>query len=414
VLPPDSTADDRFGAALALRDGQLLVGAPGDGLGRAYLFDTSTGALLRTLDEPANPATSTRFGSALAIAGDALVVGAPGTALLEPGSLYVFDRATGNHRLTVENPRPDRALGFGAAVAATDTTWFVGATTQWSPFFPAHAIVHVLDAADGGLRQLLRHPARFEPFQAFGAALVTRGNDELVVGSPVTTPGAPGAAYLFSTACPRCGPCERCAPALHACEAEPVCRPRVWLLGDSITHLYADDLAALVPEWDVEDFGFPFEISGEGADRLADLLRQVERVPHVALASFGTNDITFGAVTGLSQVVILDAVTTHMTSIRQRLVDAGVRPVMAAPISLPRSLWPVLFPDPGVAAYRAETVLGIRRALRALRPTATFYLRHLDDFPPDDPIHPDDGGQAMLAWRAHYALRRQLGRLGFH
>src|SRR5262249_53343247 len=69
----------RSGVALAADAGRVLVGAPFDGTagsnaGAAYLFDATSGALLRTFVSPA-PSADARFGSAVALAGDVVVVG---------------------------------------------------------------------------------------------------------------------------------------------------------------------------------------------------------------------------------------------------------------------------------------------------------------------------------------------------
>jgi cysteine-rich repeat protein len=92
VSNPAARPGDQFGTAVALADGNVLVGAPlADGgavdTGAAYVFDGSTGALLQALPNPAQAAFD-RFGFAVAGVPEGLLIGAPG-----PSVAYLFARA---------------------------------------------------------------------------------------------------------------------------------------------------------------------------------------------------------------------------------------------------------------------------------------------------------------------------------
>src|SRR5207249_4548025 len=124
LTKPTPAFDDLFGFALAAAGDTVVVGAPFDasgapGAGAAYLFDASTGALLHTFLNPlANP--DGRFGSAVAIAGGAVLIGAPfdDTGAADAGIAYLFDAASGALLATFENPTPAPGDQFGASLAA--------------------------------------------------------------------------------------------------------------------------------------------------------------------------------------------------------------------------------------------------------------------------------------------------------
>lgn len=91
---PEPSVDDEFGGAIALVNGDILVGASGDELdgvrhvGSAYLFDGWTGQLLMTLRSPSDT-PSFYFGNAVAATDEFLILGAPGT--LPTSNVFVFE-----------------------------------------------------------------------------------------------------------------------------------------------------------------------------------------------------------------------------------------------------------------------------------------------------------------------------------
>src|SRR5262249_36076729 len=90
VMPVDGSAPlvienpapaprDLFGASVAVGGGEIIVGAPWDDMvaqnaGTAYVFDGTTGALLRTLFVPGSSSNSQCARQVAALGGDALVV----------------------------------------------------------------------------------------------------------------------------------------------------------------------------------------------------------------------------------------------------------------------------------------------------------------------------------------------------
>ena len=96
----DGQPGDRFGAAVDLRDGEALVGAPGKGYaafqypdGGAYLFRDDGGVWRQDAEmEPVRGQSPARFGSCLALAGRDLFVGSPGELRADgqTGRVHVF------------------------------------------------------------------------------------------------------------------------------------------------------------------------------------------------------------------------------------------------------------------------------------------------------------------------------------
>src|SRR5690606_28118057 len=95
---PAPAAGDRFGAAVAVGSGFVVVGAPGDDTaasdgGSVYVFDLS-GNLLHTLTMPAAMAGDA-FGAAVAVSpsGGRVAAGAPDAdaGATDAGSVAVFD-----------------------------------------------------------------------------------------------------------------------------------------------------------------------------------------------------------------------------------------------------------------------------------------------------------------------------------
>lgn len=189
-LPPGA----RFGAALAAAPGTVVVGAPGfvrDGVpaaGRAFVFDAATGTLLHVLERPGGAVADDRFGAAVAIAGGRVLVGAPATDD-RPGHAFLFELATGAVLALAPAARV-AADEFGAAVAFAGDDAIVGApgarggAGAASRFAPDGVLLDTLDRG-GGL-----------PGDRYGAALAFAG-ETLFVGAPgdAAQAAAAGAVY---------------------------------------------------------------------------------------------------------------------------------------------------------------------------------------------------------------------------
>ena len=98
----DTGLNDQFGTSVSISGNYAIVGtsneddAGGTGSGKAYIFNVTTGALVKTLDNPNThaPSTNDRFGATdgVGISGEYVIVGAAGNTPsgTSSGSAYIF------------------------------------------------------------------------------------------------------------------------------------------------------------------------------------------------------------------------------------------------------------------------------------------------------------------------------------
>ena len=136
-----TSLSDLFGHSVAISGNYAIVGAYGEdeasGLqsGKAYIYNVTTGALVHTLNNPNGYSTSASdyFGYSVAISGNYAIVGAYGeddASGTNSGKAYIFDVTTGLLVRTIDNPN---AYGtslsdqFGWSVAISGNYAIVGA-----------------------------------------------------------------------------------------------------------------------------------------------------------------------------------------------------------------------------------------------------------------------------------------------
>ncbi len=119
---PTLSINDRFGRSVAAVGNKILVGASWDDTGAedagaAYLFDAATGDLLQTFRNP-TPEDQDSFGHSVAFVGDNAIIGAPGKNFGNEGSGsgYLFDTSTGDLIHSFQNPAPAGVIGLSVAV----------------------------------------------------------------------------------------------------------------------------------------------------------------------------------------------------------------------------------------------------------------------------------------------------------
>ncbi|HEY7504452.1 MAG TPA: choice-of-anchor B family protein [Gemmatimonadales bacterium] len=197
---------DRLGAAVAVRAGVLLAGAPGRDEERGSVLVFARGRTagewtLRGTIQPGATAAGDWFGAAVAFDGQRALVGAPGgtagpldSTRLRPGQAFVFRSAGGKWseetRLTPPTPAGNGAMGMAVLLEGTEA--LIGAprtdslagtvvrfTRQGTTWTQAGTI-----APDSAVR-----PA------GFGSSLAWDGSD-LLVGAPLVGMNA-GAVHVF-------------------------------------------------------------------------------------------------------------------------------------------------------------------------------------------------------------------------
>jgi outer membrane protein assembly factor BamB len=121
-----AVAGGGFGYSVAIFGNKAIVGAPYNGFGAAYLFDVTTGQELYKLEPsnyiPSPPAFTPEFGSSVAISGNTAIVGTR-----FENAAYLFDVTTGELLKKLNGPSDSQ---FGLSVAISDDLAVVGARVE--------------------------------------------------------------------------------------------------------------------------------------------------------------------------------------------------------------------------------------------------------------------------------------------
>jgi hypothetical protein len=198
---------DNFGHSVALSGNRALISATGDDTGATnsgavYLFDTASGTLLRTFTNP-TPAANDQFGTAIALFGNIALISAlfDDTGATDTGAAYLFDTTTGALLHTFLNPTPAASDNFGTSVALSGSRALIGAISDGTSGFHEGA-AYLFDTVTGNLVQTLLIPTPVGNSEFLGQCAALSG-DYAVVGSAFRNHGAPlnqqgfGGAFLY-------------------------------------------------------------------------------------------------------------------------------------------------------------------------------------------------------------------------
>jgi len=200
---PTPTANQFLASALAPMGSNVLVGAPaevgGVGIpdGAAYLFDGTSGALLKSLVNP-TPSPYDHFGHSVAALGNNILVSAPGhdAAAADVGAVYLYDGDSGLLIRTLQKPVPQAGDGFGTSIAIVGGNVLVGAPGDDSAG-PDAGAAYLFDGANGQLLAMFLNPSP-DAGDAFGFCLAAVGNDVVISAPWDDANGAnAGAVYVF-------------------------------------------------------------------------------------------------------------------------------------------------------------------------------------------------------------------------
>ncbi|MEM9303471.1 MAG: carboxypeptidase regulatory-like domain-containing protein [Pseudomonadota bacterium] len=223
VFADDAAPGDRFGSAVAIDGGLLVVGATGSasqakGSGSlkqsAYLFQAGSGGAdqLRQLvaSNLAN-ATSSGFGTSVAISGNLMVVGAPSgqkesadgageVSGTDSGAAVVFEIDGGNATQVgvLTDPAGASGDGFGTAVAVSGPTVAAGIPNKQTSGLSTGAAA-VFERLGQNLFSAPMEATGTADGDAFGASLALDGVS-MVVGAPGadTVAQEAGSAFVFA------------------------------------------------------------------------------------------------------------------------------------------------------------------------------------------------------------------------
>jgi len=205
LVDPNQTVNGAFGSDVAVSGNVAVVGAFGEDTGATdagsvYIYDVTTGALLRTLNNP-TPTASDRFGEKVAIDGNIAVIGASrdNATTVDDGAAFIFDVTTGALLHTLTGPTPAASDGFGASVAIDGNYVLVGEGQDTVGGFRAGSL-HVYDATTGALINTFNNPTPASG-DLFGNAVAIDG-DIAVIGAVSDDTGASnsGSAYIYNVA----------------------------------------------------------------------------------------------------------------------------------------------------------------------------------------------------------------------
>ncbi len=198
---PTMTARDAFGHSVAVSEDWALVGARGDDtagmdVGQAHLFDSDSGGLVHTFDDP-TPTSEETFGYSVAVLGNRVLIGAPGFVFgTDIGEAHLFDAVSGDFLRTFDDPTPTGRDLFGLSVALDGDRVLIGApgdNTHGSGIGQAH----LFDAVTGALIHTFDDPT-ITNSDLFGTSVALDGDRVLIGAHGDSTHGpAIGQAHLF-------------------------------------------------------------------------------------------------------------------------------------------------------------------------------------------------------------------------
>ena len=163
---PTATSHDFIGSEISYTpNGDIVVGAwqnrvNGTISGGIYLFNGTTGSLLLTIDNP-DPNTYAYFGSEIAVTSDGNIVagGSLDPNSNYPNQVYLFDGTTGSLLLTIDNPDPNTYAYFGRTVATTSDGNILATAGQGTVNGIHQGSIHLFDGATGELLLTINNSA---------------------------------------------------------------------------------------------------------------------------------------------------------------------------------------------------------------------------------------------------------------
>ncbi|MEQ9552778.1 MAG: CHAT domain-containing protein [Coleofasciculus sp. G3-WIS-01] len=207
-LSPNSTADGRFGFAVAGMDSnKVIVGAPGenDKEGRAYLFGDG---LIQSYTNPHSSTsdgdTQLGFGYSVAAVGSNVLVGSPGydhneinATIIDAGAAYLFDGSSNSPLTEFFSSNPVSDGQFGYSVAGMESDVLVGAPGEMVGIRTAGS-AYLFSNSDPNQEQRLISPNPTDSGR-FGHSVAAMGTQILVgASSDNLGQGVQGAAYWFN------------------------------------------------------------------------------------------------------------------------------------------------------------------------------------------------------------------------
>ena len=210
-----TSASDQFGRSVSISGNRVIVGAPyeddapSNGSGKAYIFDVTTGSLLHTLSNPNAYGTSANdnFGYSISISGNYAIFGShleDEVGNTDSGKAYIFDVTTGSLLRTLSNPNAygtSASDQFGVSVAISGNLALIGARYEADAGGTLSGKAYIFDVTTGSLLHTLNNPNAHgtSANDNFGSTVSISGNLALVgVSQEDDASGTTsGKAYIF-------------------------------------------------------------------------------------------------------------------------------------------------------------------------------------------------------------------------
>lgn len=205
---PTPAQNDFFGVSVSIFDDRVLIGAMNDDTGgtdagSAYLFDAITGALLHTFNNPAPDYDGDHFGRSVSLSGNKVLIGVWGDVTREydrSGVVYVYDSSTGELLHTINNPSPANYDYFGYDISVSGNLAIIGANGDDVDGNLYSGSAYLFDMTTGQLVHTFNNPA--PPTSHFGREVGISG-DYIIIGSNnsinnLSIEGS-GSVYLYNT-----------------------------------------------------------------------------------------------------------------------------------------------------------------------------------------------------------------------
>ena len=213
----DISASDSFGYSGSISESYAIVGAyreddaGGSDSGKAYIYSTSTGALLYTLDNPNPYATSASdsFGYSVSISDNYAIVGAYGegdAGGVASGKAYIYSTSTGSLLYTLDNPNAYSTSAvdfFGFSVSISESYAIVGAYREGDAGGASSGKAYIYSTSTGSLLYTLDNPNAYgtSAYDYFGYSVAISDNYAIVGVFPENdaSGASSGKAYIYST-----------------------------------------------------------------------------------------------------------------------------------------------------------------------------------------------------------------------
>ncbi len=203
IAPTDLEPYESFGASIALDEQLLAIGATGqDNSGTVYIYSHSAGQWKNPFRVvPKDTAPNQEFGHSIAASNGNVAIGAPGDGIGKNGAVYVYTKSSGTwlmEKIVQQNQRLNAR--FGNTVFLFDNILFISAMRDDQGKDTRNRGVVYVYAKQNGTWQIMQKlkPEENDTTGEFGAAIARSGN-MLAIGAPKSNLGEKrsGAVYLY-------------------------------------------------------------------------------------------------------------------------------------------------------------------------------------------------------------------------